>query len=165
MHASIAFKSFLPLTFANTGSVRGCFKCVVQGTYVQRLSKMIYPGLRRFLPLQHPFRADPAFGEPCKRAPFILNTHSSIREDGADAVEAYAQGCRQGDPDDPARVTGVFGVPETAQLEYFDASACELIDPMHVIANPGSPLLLTFTRALIETLNISISLGPVVTCW
>ena len=101
---------------------------------MRRLHKTIYPQLRRFLPLDHPFRTDQALGEPCTRAPFILNTHHSIREDGAAALEAYSQGCKQGDEDDPARVTGVFGVPETAQLAYFDAAACELIDPMHVIS-------------------------------
>ena len=41
-----------------TGSKRGCEWCLLKGQYCKHLSKVVYPGNRRFLPLEHELRKD-----------------------------------------------------------------------------------------------------------
>ena len=46
-----------------TGSKRGCAWCLFKGQYCKHLNKVVYPGNRRFLPLEHELRKD------CERFP------------------------------------------------------------------------------------------------
>lgn len=41
-----------------TGSYRGCAWCLLKGQYCKHLSKVVYPGNRRFLPANHELRKD-----------------------------------------------------------------------------------------------------------
>ena len=41
-----------------TGSYRGCAWCMLKGQYCKHLSKMVYTGNRRFLPVDHDLRKD-----------------------------------------------------------------------------------------------------------
>lgn len=41
-----------------TGSYRGCAWCLLKGQYCKHLSKVVYPGNRRFLPPDHELRKD-----------------------------------------------------------------------------------------------------------
>ena len=45
-------------SLTGTGSYRACALCMFQGQYCKHLSKMVYAGNRRFLPIEHELRKD-----------------------------------------------------------------------------------------------------------
>lgn len=45
-------------SLTGTGSYRACAWCMFQGQYCKHLSKMVYAGNRRFLPIEHELRKD-----------------------------------------------------------------------------------------------------------
>jgi hypothetical protein len=49
-----------------SGATWGCIKCLLEGK--SSLHRMLYGEVRRWLPLDHPYRTDPDFGEPELRA-------------------------------------------------------------------------------------------------
>lgn len=98
---------------------------------------MIYPGLRRFLPVGHSWRRDSELGSPCTLPVYSLNSNTGIRAAAADAVQAYAMGVKRNAPDDPSKGTGVFGRAATLELRSFDAADSVSLEPMHIQANQG----------------------------
>lgn len=99
---------------------------------------MIYPALRRLLPLHHPWRLDEErFGSKCLLPPFLLNTTESILAARLELEAVYASGVRKGSAQDPAKATGVTGTPATALLDAYDAVDGVALEPMHMIANIG----------------------------
>lgn len=100
---------------------------------------MVYVDLRRFLPIGHAWRLDEArFGSKCLLPPFLLNTAQTISAAGLEAETAYASGIRRGSKQDPAKSTGVTGIPATASLASYDAVDGVSLEPMHMLANIGS---------------------------
>jgi len=113
----------------------------VRGKWSEELTKMIYADHRRFLPMDHPWRLDETrFGSKCILPPFLLNTAQTITAAGLEAEAAYASGIRRGSKHDPAKATGVTGIPATAALTSYDAADGVSLEPMHMLANVGKTM-------------------------
>ena len=124
-----------------TGNLRGCVKCDIRGMYITGLHKYTYGDHRRLLPMSHPFRHDGRWGDACNVPPCLKNSHSSLCRAAAAVAAARARGISANAADDPAKATGVTGLPALTQLVYWDWARCELVDAMHCNFNQGANVL------------------------
>ena len=76
------------------GALWGCIKCEIEGATT--LGRVLYGGVRRYLPPDHRYRTDPAYGNPELRTPPPIRTIEDSRlqamsEGLAQAIVALAQ--------------------------------------------------------------------------
>lgn len=62
------------------GAFWGCIKCEIQG--YTSLKRVLYGQVRRYLPLGHPYRTDPSFGEEELRGPPAKRTLAGVKAAG-----------------------------------------------------------------------------------
>jgi hypothetical protein len=121
---------------SGTNAYVGCFKCPEWGVYSKLLRKMVCDeNVRRNLPLAHPYRTDPAFGEPETRAPLPQRTHAE-KEQSATIVETLQGAAKKR----VIKSTGVRGRSSLFDVPHFDVARGPKIDPTHTLANVGHRL-------------------------
>ena len=117
-----------------TGSYRGCGWCMQKGQYCKHLSKVVYPGNRRFLPAGHQLRKDsrnfPEHSEEKRERPPYRSFHQDVSFHKAhDNSKNNAQSARI------ATGTGCRGTYVLAKKNpSFDRVEQSMPDAMHTIA-------------------------------
>jgi hypothetical protein len=115
-------------------AIVGCTKCASQGVHVRTLDKTIYDeDVRRNLPLDHPFRKDPAFGKPELRVPCQDRSHNELLQ-AAEAVSDMEDGKGKAAF---VKATGFKGRSALFDVPYFDVAKGPQLDVAHVVANIG----------------------------
>ena len=100
---------------------QGCNKCRLQGTYLPILSKMVYPGSRRFLPLDHPLRGSTGnqsfpFSAQETRPPPEGRTQETQHAFGVAYARVKANGAPDATLKKMAKSTGVKGTYDVDTL-------------------------------------------------
>lgn len=121
-------------SLTGTGSYRGCAWCMHKGHYCKHLSKVVYPGNRRFLPADHMLRKDsvnfPDQSEELRHRPPDRNFQQDVM-----FHKAYDNGKSQAQCNRVASGTGCRGMYSLAQKHpQFDRVQQTMPDAMHTIA-------------------------------
>jgi hypothetical protein len=114
---------------------------------------MVYGGLDRFLPDNHPLRES--------RRKFLPVTDSWLQEAAAVAHEAAAQDL----PEPPSvALTGVISLPALCSLQYFSWSSCFLLEGMHILFNhgPRASITLLFNALMLRSHSTFHLLLPII---
>ena len=119
---------------SGTGSYRGCAWCMLKGVYCKHLSKVVYPGNRRFLTKDHPLRQD-SFNFPDRseekreRPPYRRYLQDLSFRKAHDDAKNNAQNSRV------ATGTGCHGMHILAKKNpSFDRVEQTMPDAMHTVA-------------------------------
>ena len=120
-------------SLTGTGSYRGCGWCIHKGEYCKHLSKVLYPGNRRFLPHDHHLRKDslnfPNNSEETRDRPPQHSFHQDAWFHKAhDNAKNNVQSMRI------ATGTGCRGMPGLAKNPSFDRVEQTVPDTMHTVA-------------------------------
>lgn len=121
-------------SLTGTGSYRGCAWCLLKGQYCKHLSKVVYPGNRRFLPLDHELRKDcehfPEHSVEERSRP----TYRTFQQD-AFFHKAYDSAKNKSQASKLATGTGCRGTYVLAERNpTFDRVEQSMPDAMHTIA-------------------------------
>ncbi len=111
----------------------GCVFCDNKASYCKELSKPVHLHNRRFLPLEHPFRNDPSFGEP-----EVLPPPRRTTEEIELKIRNKFKSCKtQSQRSQCVKEGGFKGDYPLQKLKSkgFERSRATTTDPMHTIAD------------------------------
>ena len=134
VHAVALCKFSVYYTHIGAGAYAGCAYCTHLGTWSKPLTKVVYPGNRRFLKSDDSLRSDRR-NFPKKDInndqPPKLKTISYIQE----ASKEFLAASSVAEAKKLSQRTGCKGVSVLTKIKDFDRFATTPIDPMHLIKN------------------------------
>jgi len=126
------------LCMKGSGAICGCMKCTIRGVRVSTGTgeSTVYPGWRRFLPADHPFRRDvDTFGTEEREPAPSMRDQAEILQHATAARDAFARGVKPGTTADPSKATGVNDFSELLRLPYWSHVLNVPVEFLHIIVS------------------------------